>query len=87
MDTVEFEGLLDKCCSILTEEARRKKFKTSLAFENRVREVLAALAQGRFKIDFNPHPQAFPDIELGEYGIWVKFTLADTWRGAAGSVL
>ena len=40
-----------------------------------------------FEIDFNPHPQAFPDIAMGEYGVEVKFTLSDTWRSIANSVL
>jgi len=39
------------------------------------------------RIDFSPHPQAFPDIEIGEYGIEVKFTLNDEWRSIANSVL
>jgi hypothetical protein len=40
-----------------------------------------------FEIDFSPHPQAFPDIAMGEYGVEVKFTLNDTWRSVANSVL
>lgn len=85
----EFEKLLDKCCDILTDEARSKGFKASSHFENRVREVLSDLtiADGSFNIDFNPHPQAFPDIAMGEYGVEVKFTLNDTWRSVANSVL
>ncbi|MDR0556763.1 MAG: hypothetical protein LBG43_02685 [Treponema sp.] len=39
------------------------------------------------EIDFNPHPQAFPDIAVGNFGVEVKFTLADTWRSVANSVL
>lgn len=31
--------------------------------------------------------QAFPDIAMGEYGVEVKFTLNDTWRSIANSVL
>lgn len=85
----DFEHLLDRCCSQLTEEAAGQRFASALQFENRVREVLATLTaeQGDFHIDFNPHPQAFPDIAMGEYGVEVKFTLQDTWRCIANSVL
>lgn len=85
----EFEKILDICCERLTREAREAGFKTSAQFENRVREVLSALTKDdtSFEIDFNPHPQAFPDIAMGEYGVEVKFTLSDTWRSIANSVL
>lgn len=85
----EFEQTLDKCCAQLTHEAQSTGFTTSSQFENRVREVLRDLTEKdtSFEIDFNPHPQAFPDIAMGEYGVEVKFTLADTWRSVANSVL
>ena len=85
----EFESILDECCKRLTAEARESGFKTSAIFENRVREVLNELTADNhdFNIDFNPHPQAFPDIAMGEYGVEVKFTLNDTWRSIANSVL
>ena len=84
-----FEQLLDRCCEQLAEEARATGFKTSPQFENRVREVLSELTKGddSFSIDFSPHPQAFPDIAMGEFGVEVKFTLNDTWRSVANSVL
>ena len=89
MTKSEFEKILDSCCEQLTSEARTVGFKTSAEFENRVREVLSNLTQDdpTFEIDFNPHPQAFPDIAMGEYGVEVKFTLADSWRSVANSVL
>jgi hypothetical protein len=85
----EFEQYLDRCCEQLTNEARTTGFKTSPQFENRVREVLSELTKGdgSFEIDFAPHPQAFPDIAMGEFGVEVKFTLSDTWRSVANSVL
>lgn len=85
----EFEEILNKCCVQLTEEARATGFKTSAQFETRVREVLSEITKDdeTFQIDFNPHPQAFPDIAMGEYGVEVKFTLNDTWRSIANSVL
>lgn len=84
-----FESLLDNCCTQLTDEARTSGFETSSRFEERVREVLAELSQDdkSFIIDFSPHPQAFPDIAMGEYGVEVKFTLSDAWHSVANSVL
>lgn len=89
MDKKSFEIILDDCCTILTDEALLSKFVSSSQFENRVREVLNDLSatDSSFSVDFNPHPQAFPDIALGEYGVEVKFTLNDTWRSVANSVL
>lgn len=85
----EFEDILNKCCAQLTNEASIAMFKTSAQFENRVREVLSTITRDdeSFQIDFSPHPQAFPDIAMGEYGVEVKFTLNDTWRSIANSVL
>lgn len=39
MNKEQFEKILDRCCSMLTEEAKNSLFKTSAQFENRVREV------------------------------------------------
>lgn len=89
MEKTEFERILDNCCGRLTNEARTKGFKDSVGFENRVREVLDEITSDdeTFHIDYNPHPQAFPDIAMGEYGVEVKFTKQDTWRCIANSVL
>ena len=55
----EFEKILDKCCAVLTDEARTDSFKSSTQFESRVREVLDDLTKKdiSFTIDFSPHPQ------------------------------
>lgn len=89
MTIKEFEYILDVCCTQLTSEARDAGFKSSPQFENRVREVLSDITAGNglFVVDFNPHPQAFPDIAMGEFGVEVKFTMNDTWRSVANSVL
>jgi len=89
MNKTEFENILDECCAYLTREARTAGFNDSSCFENRVREVLDKLTSNdtTFHIDYNPHPQSFPDIALGEYGVEVKFTKQDTWRCIANSVL
>lgn len=88
MKRIDFERLLDRCCQLLTDEARSAGFVSSARFENRVREVLDGLIlDSDIHIDYNPHPQAFPDIAIGEYGVEVKFTKQDTWRCIANSVL
>ena len=88
MKKSDFERLLDVCCGTLTHEARKSGFKTSMQFENRVREVLDDLLkdENEMHVDFDSPPQAFPDIALGEYGVEVKFTLADTWKSIANSI-
>lgn len=88
MERQQFEQLLTKCCEQLAQEARIKLFASSSAFEDRVRQVLDEHSDDRtqFVIDFHPPAQAFPDIVIGEYGIEVKFTTADTWRCIANSV-
>jgi len=89
MNKNEFERLLDVCCGTLTHEARASGFTTSAQFENRVREVLDDLLKDEvsLRVDFTPPPQEFPDIALGEYGVEVKFTLSDTWKSIANSIL
>ena len=89
MKKVEFENILDVCCNKLTVEAKTALFRTSTQFENRVRELLDKLTSSdkSFVINYSPHPQAFPDIAMGEYGVEVKFTTQDTWRCIANSVL
>jgi hypothetical protein len=89
MNQKDFEQILENACSQLTNEARQEIFKTFPQFEYRVREILRDLTtfDASIEIDFNPHPQAFPDIAVGTFGVEVKFTLADTWRSVANSVL
>lgn len=89
MTKKEFERILDTACARLTTEARTTGFKSSPQFESRVREILRDLTahDKSSAIDFAPHPQAFPDIAIGVFGVEVKFTLNDTWRSVANSVL
>ncbi|MDB9996379.1 restriction endonuclease [Gammaproteobacteria bacterium] len=85
----EFIDLLTETCSLLKSEAVTNKFKSSAGFENRVREVLSGIISSnnlKLKIDFHSHAQAFPDICLGEYGIEVKFTEKDAFKGVANSI-
>lgn len=78
----EFEKLLDQIAENLTSQAQKDTFATSKVFEDRVREMLTEF----MIIDLTPHPHAFPDIVLGDFGIEVKFTTNDTWRSVANSV-
>lgn len=61
-------------------------FVSAKEFEDRVREVAGEVFPTE-TIDFDPAPQAFPDIAVGSFGIEVKFTTADSWRSVANSVL
>src|SRR5690606_20717940 len=66
---------------------QQNPFAKSKEFENRVREILEDLGQPyRVEINHDPHPYAFPDIAVGEYGVEVKFTTSDSWRSVANSV-
>lgn len=89
MNQEEFERILDVICAKLTDEANGKGFQKAEQFENRVREVLQESVKDNPSISINltPHPQAFPDIAVGRFGVEVKFTLSDTWRSVANSVL
>lgn len=80
MNQEEFERVLDIVCKKLTDEAKRKTFQKADQFENRVRDVLRELLTNDLSISIstNPHPQAFPDIAIGQFGVEVKFTLNDT---------
>ncbi|MCZ7622390.1 hypothetical protein KsCSTR_20150 [Candidatus Kuenenia stuttgartiensis] len=89
MKQEEFEKVLDGVCAKLTGEANSAIFQSAGQFENRVREVLQEAIQSdtSITINFTPHPQAFPDIAAGRFGVEVKFSLNDTWRSVANSVL
>ena len=89
MKQEEFERILDGICAKLTDEANSKSFQSAGQFEQRVRTVLQEAIQfdTSIIINFTPHPQAFPDIAVGHFGVEVKFSLNDTWRSVANSVL
>jgi hypothetical protein len=83
----EFETCLAQMSEKLGHEARTSGFASAKAFEMRVREAaIETIPNGSALIDAHPHPQAFPDIEAGEFGIEVKFTLNDEWRCVANSI-
>ena len=73
MTTIEYESLLDRCCEILTAEARSAGFVSSKQFEDRVRQVLDELTQldSSINIDYNSPAQAFPiwrSVSLNPHG-------------------
>lgn len=84
----QFEEILDNLCKTLTDESRSKgRFEKANAFETRSREILGKLLENyKVVVDFNPHPQIFPDIVLGKFGLEVKFTTNDSWRSIANSI-
>lgn len=84
----EFESVLTKVASQLTNESRIKIFPGANRFEQRVREVLStALKEYEgCEVDMFPPPQAFPDIAINEYGVEVKFTTSDNWRCIGNSI-
>lgn len=84
MKVLEFERIVSEVVERLNQKMNeRTQFTASKQFENGVREVLSSMG---LDVNYNPHPHAFPDISLGEFGIEVKFTTKDTWRSIANSV-
>jgi hypothetical protein len=84
----EFEKILDAIAASLTQKSTNSPFKSANDFELDVRNLVSDhVSKFGIKIDFNPHPQAFPDIAVSEFGIEVKFTTNDTWRCVANSIL
>jgi hypothetical protein len=85
----EFETLLEVVRQALIERMRKEPFRNSPNFERAVRESLQTglnASGSTIRVDFNSHAQAFPDICLGKFGIEVKYTENDTWRGVANSI-
>lgn len=84
----KFEAELNRIVEDLKREALAAPFQEAKRFEQRVREV-AAVYFGEDAIDYDPAAQAFPDIAVAGTGagIEVKFTMNDTWRSVANSVL
>lgn len=89
MQQKQFHNLLKHITKTLLSEAQTSKFKSSQEFEHRARDVISDYlntTNSTIKVDYDSHPQAFPDICLGEFGIEVKFTEKDTWRGISNSI-
>ncbi|WP_218418116.1 hypothetical protein [Alteromonas lipotrueae] len=88
MEKQELEIILTQVCKNLTHKIQSSTPKSASDFEDLVRKELdKSLINSTIDVDFSPHPQAFPDIELGEYGVEVKYTTSDSWRSVANSVL
>ena len=86
MDKNAFESLLDDICSRLPTRRVKKVFTSASRFENRARLLMHERSRAAaFQIDLNPHPQAFPDIAVGECGVEVRLR-PDTWRAVGNSI-
>lgn len=84
-----FENLLEDARKSLVTRMRTAPFGKSANFERAVREVIQETLEksgSAIRIDFNAHAQAFPDICIGRFGIEVKYTENDKWRGVANSI-
>ncbi|PDW02504.1 restriction endonuclease [Candidatus Viridilinea mediisalina] len=89
MEQREFEKLLDQVVANLnTELASHGIFTSAKEFEQRVRQIIISFVGTHgVEVDFSPHPHAFPDIAVGKFGVEVKFTLHNTWRSVANSIV
>ncbi|RRR74776.1 MAG: restriction endonuclease [Candidatus Viridilinea halotolerans] len=89
MNQEEFERILDLVIANLnTELASNGIFTSAKVFEHRVRQVIVSfVGEHGIAVDFNPHPHVFPDIAVEKFGVEVKFTLHDTWRSVANSIV
>lgn len=88
MTEAEFEELLTAVTATLTQDVRgNPAYRIPNAFENRARALLReAAAQKGISVDLSAHPQIFPDIVVGEFGIEVKVNAKNSWRSIANSV-
>lgn len=88
MDESTFEQLLDAVC--LTLNARLVEdvaLRSPAIFEGVVRQVCAEeLAGLGASAALEKEDQGFPDIVMGDFGVEVKATEADSWRSIANSV-
>lgn len=85
----KFIELLESTKCSLLQQIKNSPFGSSPKFENAVRETISNNIEKlgiNIKVDFNSHAQAFPDICLGHFGVEVKYTEKNTWRGVANSV-
>lgn len=88
MTPAQFELLLSRVSNRLTADVRANTAHHSPhQFEDRVRQLLQELGNDLgLHVNFSPHPQEFPDIALGEFGIEVKVVASDSWRTVGNSV-
>ena len=88
MTIEDFEKLLTAVAYSLTREVRDDPaLRAPGVFETRARVLLreTAALEG-IEVDAVSHPQIFPDIVAGEFGIEVKVNSKDSWRSIANSV-
>lgn len=84
MNKSQFEQILEKISIELNANIKvNGPYGNAKEFENEIRDFLQ---NEGLDVDYKPHPHAFPDIALGEFGVEVKFTEKDTWRSIANSI-
>jgi len=88
MTPEKFELLLSQLADCLTEDvSANPDYRSSNKFEERARHLLQEHETDLgCHVDLTPHPQGFPDIVLGEFGIEVKVVESDHWRTVGNSV-
>src|SRR5713101_709241 len=88
MTQEDFETLLAAVAHSLTKEVRDDPaLRVPAEFEARARVLLRKLAaRAGIEVDPESHPQIFPDIPVGEFGVEVKVNSKDSWRSVANSV-
>lgn len=88
MDRDTFLELLEDVSNELSDAvSQRGVFGSSSDLERAVRHRLQERsAPFGIYVDPEPHPQAFPDIVVGNFGVEVKFTKSDSWRSVANSI-
>lgn len=86
MDKPQFECMLITVSSELKADLESNGCSNEKEFERLARGKIAHHAREYANVPLEPIPQAFPDIEVGDYGVEVKFTKKDTWRCVANSI-
>ena len=88
MTPAEFERVLSRAASILTENLRSSSlYNAPDAFEQHALDMLRVAARDTgFEANPTYHPRAFPDIKVNGFGVEVKFTQNDTWNAVGNSI-
>ena len=88
MNQTEFERVLKRAVSILTENVRRSTlYHSPDGFEQGVQDMLRVAAHDTgFAVSPTFHPHAFPDLRVNGFGVEAKYTKQDTWLAVGNSI-
>ena len=88
MTPAEFERVLSRAASILTENLRSSSlYNAPDAFEQHALDMLRVAARDTgFEANPTYHRRAFPDIKVNGFGVEVKFTQNDAWNAVGNSI-